>query len=145
MKLLVVYKYVVAILLLCTSCSNYKTELKDVESYINERPDSALAFLQSIDISSVKGKSVKNHYYLLLAQAKDKCFIDETNDSLMLRVVDYYKSKNDFNKLFWSYYYLGRIHQNDHRYNDAIYTYMEAEQLLSHIEDDLRKDYCTLR
>ena len=64
MKLLVVYKYVVAILLLCTSCSNYKTELKDVESYINERPDSALAFLQSIDISSVKGKSVKNHYYL---------------------------------------------------------------------------------
>ena len=59
MKLLVVYKYVVAILLLCTSCSNYKTELKDVESYINERPDSALAFLQSIDISSVKGKSVK--------------------------------------------------------------------------------------
>ena len=102
MKLLVVYKYVVAILLLCTSCSNYKTELKDVESYINERPDSALAFLQSIDISSVKGKSVKNHYYLLLAQAKDKCFIDETNDSLMLRVVDYYKSKNDFNKLFWS-------------------------------------------
>lgn len=139
MKLLVVYKYVVAILLLCTSCSNYKTELKDVESYINERPDSALAFLQSIDISSVTGKSVKNHYDLLLAQAKDKCFIDETNDSLMLRVVDYYKSKNDFNKLFWSYYYLGRIQQNDHRYNDAIYTYMEAEQLLSHIEDDYAK------
>ena len=59
MKLSIVYKYVVAILLLCTSCSSYRTELENVESYINERPDSALAFLQSIDISSVKGKAVK--------------------------------------------------------------------------------------
>lgn len=139
MKLSIVYKYVVSILLLCTSCSGYRTELIDVESYINERPDSALAFLQSIDISSVKGKAVKNHYYLLLAQAKDKCFIDETNDSLMLCVVDYYKKRNDFNKLFRSYYYLGRIQQNDSRYSDAMYSYTEAEQLLDHIDDDYAK------
>lgn len=139
MKLSIVYKYVVAILLLCTSCSSYRTELKDVESYINERPDSALVFLQTIDVSSVKGKADKNHYYLLLAQAKDKCFIDETNDSLMLCVVDYYKKRNDFNKLFRSYYYLGRIQQNDSRYSDAMYSYTEAEQLLDHIDDDYAK------
>lgn len=139
MKLSIVFKYVVAILLLCTSCSSYRTELENVESYINERPDSALAFLQSIDISSVKVKAVKNHYYLLLAQAKDKCFIDETNDSLMLCVVDYYKKRNDFNKLFRSYYYLGRIQQNDSRYSDAMYSYTEAEQLLDHIDDDYAK------
>ena len=139
MNLSIVFKDVGAILLLCTSCSSYRTELENVESYINERPDSALAFLQSIDISSVKGKAVKNHYYLLLAQAKDKCFIDETNDSLMLCVVDYYKKRNDFNKLFRSYYYLGRIQQNDSRYSDAMYSYTEAEQLLDYIDDDYAK------
>lgn len=129
----------VTILLLCTSCSNYRTELKDVESYINERPDSALQVLQSIDVSSLKCKLTYNHYHLLLAQAKDKCFIDETDDSLMLRVVDYYKTRNDFNKLFRSYYYLGRIQQNDSRYSDAMYSYTEAEQLLNHIDDDYAK------
>ncbi|MGM9762401.1 MAG: hypothetical protein ACI3ZQ_00045 [Candidatus Cryptobacteroides sp.] len=139
MKLSIVCKYVVAILLINTSCSTYRTELEDVESYINERPDSALAFLQSIDVSSVKGKADKNHYYLLLAQAKDKCFIDETDDSLMLSVVDYYSKRNDFGKLFKAYYYLGRIQQNDHRYMDAMYSYTEAEQLLNHIEDDYAK------
>ena len=61
MKLSIVFKYVVSILLLCTSCSSYRTELENVESYINERPDSALAFLQTIDVSSVKGRADKNH------------------------------------------------------------------------------------
>ena len=99
MKRLLTYILTITATLLCVSCSAGKTELDDIETYMNERPDSALQVLQSIDISSLTINEV-NHYHLLLAQAKDKCYIDETDDSIMLGVVDHYKSKSDFIKLF---------------------------------------------
>ena len=126
MKRFLAYMFSVAIILLCTLCSTDKGKLEDIETYINERPDSALQVLQSIDISSLTSNEV-NHYHLLLAQAKDKCYIDETDDSIMLGVVDHYKSKSDFIKLFKAYYYIGRIQQNAGRDTDAMYSYTEAE------------------
>ena len=138
MKRLLTYILTITATLLCVSCSAGKTELDDIETYMNERPDSALQVLQSIDISSLTINEV-NHYHFLLAQAKDKCFIDETDDSIMLGVVDHYKSKSDFIKLFRAYYYLGRIQQNAGRDTDAMYSYTEAEQLLDHISDDYTK------
>ncbi|MGM9748824.1 MAG: hypothetical protein ACI3ZN_08480, partial [Candidatus Cryptobacteroides sp.] len=137
MKRLYINTFILISFLCIIGCTN-KNEFKNIETFINERPDSALMVLQSIDVSSLKGDSI-NHYQLLLAQAKDKCFIDETDDSLMVSVVRYYKRRNDFSKLFRSYYYLGRIQQNDHRYLDAMYSYMAAEQLLDYIEDDFSK------
>lgn len=123
----------------CMVCCTCRTELNDIETYINERPDSALMVLSSIDVSSLKGSEARNYHHLLLAQAKDKCFIDETNDTLMLSVVDYYKSHTDATKLFKAYYYLGRIQQNAGKYADAMYSYTEAEQLLDYINDDYAK------
>ena len=84
------------------------------------RPDSALYVLQSIDPALIHRASQQNHYYLLLAQAKDKCYIDETDDSVLLQVVDYYSRHRDKDKLFDAYYYLGRIYQNAARYSDAM-------------------------
>lgn len=95
--------------------------------------------LSSMDVLSLKGCEARNYYHLLLAQAKDKCYIDETNDSQMLSVVDYYESHADFAKLFRAYYYLGRIRQNAGRNTDAMYSYTEAEQLLDYIADDYAK------
>lgn len=133
------YIFSIATILLCVSCSTDMSTLEDIETYINERPDSALMVLSSMDVSSLKGREARNYYHLLLAQAKDKCFIDETNDSQMLSVVDYYKSHTDYPKLFRAYYYLGRIRQNAGRYTDAMYSYTEAEQLLDYIDDDYAK------
>ena len=129
------------LLLLSVSCSTYSylDQFNDVETYINDRPDSALFFLQSVDTSRLTSMSSKCHYNLLLAQAKDKCFIDECDDSIMLSVVNYYSKHKDYEKLFKSYYYLARIQQNDNRYLDAMYSFTEAEQLLCFVKDDYAK------
>ena len=113
--------------------------LDTIEAYMNEYPDSALVALLGIDENMIHGKAGKNHYNLLLAQAKDKCFIDETDDSVMLSVVDYYSKVKDKEKLFKANYYLGRIRQNAGRYTDALSSYLDAGQLAEHVDDDFQK------
>ena len=82
----------IASVLLLQSCKNRSVAdlLDTIDTYINESPDSALFTLQNIDKTAIRSKSCLNYYNLLLAQAKDKCYIDETNDSVMLSVVNYY-------------------------------------------------------
>lgn len=131
----------IASVLLLKSCNNPSVAdlLDTIDTYINESPDSALFTLQNIDKTTICSKSCLNHYNLLLAQAKDKCYIDETNDSVMLSVVDYYAKVRDKEKLFMAYYYLGRIQQNDGRYTESILSYLEAEQLIEDSDNELQK------
>ena len=114
-------------------------ELDSIETYINEYPDSALFVLQDISEDLLRGKTNMNHYNLLMAQAKDKCFIDETEDSVMLSVVNYYSNRRDKEKLFRAYYYLGRIRQNAGRYTESIMSYLDAEQLIDYSDNELQK------
>lgn len=103
------------------------------------RPDSALYALQSVDPSSIRSASQLYHYHLRLAQAKDKCFIDETEPSILLEVVDYYLKHNDADKLFDAYYYLGKIYQNAGNHSEAMCCFLEAEQIIDRVDGDLMK------
>lgn len=122
----------------CRTCG-VSAELDYIETYINEYPDSALSVLQNINEDLQHGRSNMNHYNLLLAQAKDKCFIDETEDSVMLSVVNYYSKRKDKEKLFRAYYYLGRIRQNAGRYTESLMSYLDAEQLIDYSDNELQK------
>ena len=122
----------------CRTCG-VSAELDSIETYINEYPDSALFLLQDISEDLLSVRSNRNHYNLLLAQAKDKCFIDETEDSVMLSVVSYYSKRKDKEKLFRAYYYLGRIRQNAGRYTESIMSYLDAEQLIDYSDNELQK------
>lgn len=124
------------------SCGNIRdahNTLNDIETFINERPDSALTILNSFDTSLLDHKSIWAHHSLLHAQAKDKCYIDETNDSLMTQVVNYYEGKRDKEKLFKAYYYLGRIQYNAGDYAESMLSYTKAEQLIDKIDNDFIK------
>ena len=79
---------VIASTVSCCEVRNARLCLAHIETFINERPDSALVLLDSIDPSSINYRNIRAHHALLQAQAKDKCYIDETDDSLMLAVVD---------------------------------------------------------
>ena len=87
----------IACILSLQSCrtGGVSAKLDSIETYINEYPDSALFVLQDINEDLLSVRSNRNHYNLLLAQAKDKCFIDETEDSVMLSVVTYYSKRKD--------------------------------------------------
>ena len=123
----------------CGKVKDAHNTLNDIETFINERPDSALAILDSFDTSLLENKSVWAHHSLLHAQAKDKCYIDETNDSLMTQVVNYYEGKRDKEKLFKAYYYLGRIQYNAGNYTESMLSYTKAEQLIDKVNDDFFK------
>ena len=84
----------------CGKIKDAHNTLNDIETFINERPDSALTILDSFDTSLLENKSIWAHHSLLHAQAKDKCYIDETDDSLMTQVVNYYEGKRDKERLF---------------------------------------------
>ena len=62
----------VTISIIC-SCQGYGTRslLKDVESFIQERPDSALVVLEGLDTSPFKQAAVKAQYSLLYSMALD--------------------------------------------------------------------------
>ena len=123
----------------CGKIKDAHNTLNDIETFINERPDSALTILDSFDTSLLAHKSVWAHHSLLHAQAKDKCYIDETNDSLMTQVVNYYEGKRDKEKLFKSYYYLGRIQYNAGDYAASMLSYTKAEHMINDIDDNLSK------
>lgn len=123
----------------CGKIKDAHNTLNDIETFINERPDSALTILDSFDTSLLENKSVWAHHSLLHAQAKDKCYIDDTNDSLMTQVVNYYEGKRDKEKLFKAYYYLGRIQYNAGDYASSMLSYTKAEQLIDKIDDEFIK------
>ena len=71
MRSSLLFTFVVLFFLSCTS-KNIDRTLNDVESYIRERPDSALTVLDSIDRDMLKSRMLRSHHALLFAMALDK-------------------------------------------------------------------------
>lgn len=75
---------------LLVSCDNRQAKalLQDVESYIQERPDSALQVLEMVDSSNLNTKSLRAHYSLLFAMSLDKNYIYNQTVTITRRVVN---------------------------------------------------------
>ena len=115
-------------LLSCTS-HNISRTLKNVESYIMERPDSALTVLESIERSHLKTPRNRAHHALLHAMALDKNYIDVTDDSIAQVAVDYYSRKGADKNKARAYYYLGLAYYYQEEYDKAILEYSKAERI----------------
>lgn len=116
-------------LLMIFSCTVIETRrtLNDVDSYIMERPDSALAVLESIDSKDLKTSSIRAHHALLHAMALDKNYIDVTDDSIASVAVDYYLKHGPKQNRARALYYLGVSYYNKEEYDKAILAYSRAE------------------
>lgn len=115
--------------LLLASCSSRQkaATLNDVETYIQERPDSALATIRAIDTATLTTRSLRAHYALLHAMALDKNWIDTTDVNVVMPAVNYYAKHGSADQKMKSYYYLGRIQQNGHDMNAAIISFTKSE------------------
>lgn len=113
---------------LLVSCDNRQTKslLQDVETYIQERPDSALRVLRSVDPLMLNTKSLHARYSLLFAMALDKNYIDTTALSILEPTVAYYERLGSPQDKMLSYYYLGRIYSNRKDYPNAVIFYSQA-------------------
>lgn len=65
--------------------------LEDVDSYIEARPDSALAVLEGIDVEDLGSREEKAKYALLMSMALDKNYIDKTDFEVLQPAIDYYE------------------------------------------------------
>lgn len=124
---------IICLLCSCHHDSVWQT-LNHAESIMEEHPDSALALLTDIEGRKLKGETQARHA-LLLTQAYDKNYIDETNDSLITIAVNYYNSTGNLQNQMRSRYYWTVIHMNQKDYDDALSEALDVEQLASRLED----------
>ena len=127
---------ILSISVLFASCDNRQTKslLQDVETYIQERPDSALRVLRKVDSLTLNTKALRARYSVLFAMALDKNYIDTTALSILEPTVAYYEKYGSPKDKMLSYYYLGRIYSNRKDYPNAVIYYLQA--LRESSEDD---------
>ena len=115
--------------LLLVSCASRQTAatLNELETYIQQRPDSALATILAIDTTTLTTRSLRAHYALLHAMALDKNWIDTTDVNVVMPAVEYYDRHGSADQKMKAYYYLGRIQENQHDYTAAILSFTIAE------------------
>ena len=114
-----IYRLVAAVLAAITivSCNGARKSetyrvLEDVDSYIEARPDSALAVLEGIDEDELKSREEKAKYALLMSMALDKNYIDRTDFEVLQPAIDYYENHGSATDKLRTFYYQGRIYQN---------------------------------
>jgi len=116
---------------LIVACCGYRHDtaahLADIESYINDRPDSALAELRGIDTTILRSRRDKAKYSLLHAMALDKCYIDVTSDSIIASAARYYRHHGSADDKMKALFYEGVVYKNSKEYNKAAILFTQAE------------------
>lgn len=128
----------VIVLFYTVSCGNGSTAqlLDDVESYIRERPDSALKVLRSIDRTNLSCRKEKARFSLLHAMALDKNFIDTTDLSIIQPAVDYYSRCGSPEQRMRAFYYFGCIQFNRGDNDYAMNSFMTAMEDSANVKDN---------
>lgn len=122
------------------SCDRHGTawnEMDKAENLMDTKPDSALVVLENIPASSVKGKEAAARYALLKSIALDKNCIDTTTFDVLQPAIDYYVKNGTPDEQFRTYYYQGRIYQNQGDDDSAMQSFMNACDLRKQVTDSL--------
>lgn len=96
------------VLVACTSTS-HNPQLVAADSLLLSRPDSALSLLRSMSFSSTPDRM---YYYLLLADAANKCYDTLPSDSIMHLVTDFYDAHGTANEQVRAHYLLGCVYRD---------------------------------
>lgn len=123
----------------CNQTSDYMPTILSVESYIEERPDSALVTLQQINVRKLSKGKEYGKYSLLLSMAMDKNRIDRTDFDLLQPAIDYYKEHGSSTDRMRTCYYQGRIYHNQGKETLAMSYYLQALDKGENSEDILTK------
>ncbi len=124
---------------LCPSCvfSGFNAELLDVESYIQERPDSALSVLESMDLQYLKSPKDKALHALLHAMALDKNFVNVSDDSLANVALQYFENRGPKKYTSRSLYYRGLSYYYANLNDKSILDFTRAENVCLQCGDSL--------
>ena len=122
------------LLVACGPVSRTDALLNDVETYINEAPDSARTVLMSVDSTSLVTRRLRARYSLLRTMAEDKCYDDITITGLLDDALWFARHGSPDEKLkYW--YCQGRIHYSRGLLNEAAIAYSHAEANAASVRD----------
>lgn len=114
-------------------------ELMDsAEVIMNDDPEMAFRFMDSIDSHSISGKERKARYALLYSEAQYKKGIDAADDSLIMIAVRYYSINKNMLNRFRSYYMLGCTYNGLGQLTNAAVALGQAELLSDNLNDEYR-------
>lgn len=108
MRILIFVIRFVSILLL-TACSNStRDNLERIDSLSESNPESAIAALDSISPSELAERD-RVYYHLLTIKTADKAYVTHTTDTLINKVIEFYKTQDKREKYAEALYYGGRV------------------------------------
>ncbi len=141
MKASYIWAFIVLLSVLLTSCSDRQVlrTLDDVDTYISERPDCALAVLDSLSGTDIRGREANARFALLYSMALDKNYIDLTDDSLINVAVGWYRRHGTADERLKAWYYQGRVYENAGDNEKAMESFVRAETCASEAVDDISK------
>lgn len=128
------------IILLFASCNRNTAILEEMgmaENLMDSKPDSALTILENIPVTNIKGKEIAARYALLKSIALDKNYIDTTTFDVLQPAIDYYLKKGSPDEKLRTYYYQGRIYQNQGDDDCAMQSFLNGCDLKQVVTDSL--------
>lgn len=132
-KLIRYFSIALLLLLICSleSCGHYGTSsrLDTVERLIETRPDSALSILSRIDRSELGNLDNSARYALLKTMILDLNNITINDFDILQPAIDYYCHHGEYNNRLRTYYYQGKIYQNQGNTGDAMMAYLNGLEL----------------
>ena len=122
-----------------TSCTKSAENMKmdEAETLIETHPDSSFSLLKTIDKNSLRSKADKARYALLMSMALDKNYIDTTTFDVLQPAIDYYLKKGTPDQKLRTYYYQGRIFQNQGDRDKAMNAFIRALDVAPESTDSL--------
>ncbi|MDD6228943.1 MAG: hypothetical protein PUA94_07975 [Bacteroidales bacterium] len=119
----------------CGGSGKVWKKLDQAEHLMEAKPDSALAILDNIKLSTLKNGEESARYALLKSIALDKNCIDTTTFDIINPAIGYYLQHGSAHEKFLTYYYCGRIYQNQGNEDSAMEQFMNAADLKNEIKD----------
>lgn len=127
----------IVLLAACNRDTPILEQMDMAENILNTKPDSALTILENIPVTNIKGKEIKAKYALLKSMALDKSYIDTTTFDVLQPAIDYYIKKGSPDEKLRTYYYQGRIYQNQGDDDSAMRSFMNGCDLKQEVTDSL--------
>ena len=114
----------------CHKQSPVADKLQQAENIIFTSPDSALQMLEAIPHPERLTGREQADYALLLTQARSRCRITATSDSLIRIATDYYLHSDDHDRKATALYYLSDVYTDMGKYTEAIVPLKQAEEVV---------------
>lgn len=136
-RLTILFCVVCAVVL--SGCERHSEVLEKMdlaESLMISQPDSSLVILNALDGETLD-EAASARFALLKSMALDKNYIDTTTFDVLQPAIDYYIKKGSPDEKLRTYYYQGRIYQNQGDDDMAMKSFLSATDIKDGISDSL--------